>query len=101
MLIEKGIPHSKLIVVKAMAEVGKVAATASAFQGAQDLGINDLDGMCAVVMNLAPSNFFKSMTTFADHRILQDVYRTHADGKDVYLKLPVIDDVLIVSFKEQ
>jgi motility quorum-sensing regulator / GCU-specific mRNA interferase toxin len=86
--------------MKTMVEAGKVAATASAFQGARDLGINDLDGMCAVVMNLTPSNFFKSMTTVADHRIWQDAYRTQADGKDVYLKLTVIDDVLIVSFKE-
>lgn len=37
----------------------------------------------------------------ADHRIWQDVYRTRTDhGYDVYLKLTVIDDVLIVSFKE-
>lgn len=98
--MEKGTPHCKLAVAKAFVQAGKVAATASAFQGARELGINDLDGMCAVVMNLTPSNFFKSMTTFADHRIWQDVYRTQADSKDVYLKLTVIDDVLIVSFKE-
>lgn len=41
------------------------------------------------------------MPTHADHRIWQDVYRTKtARGDDVYLKLTVINDVLIVSFKE-
>jgi len=41
------------------------------------------------------------MTTHADHRIWQDVYHAKvANGDEVYLKLTVIDDVLIVSFKE-
>ena len=99
--MEKGTPHSKLPVVKAMIEAGQVRATASAFGGARGPGINDLAGMCAVVMALTPADFYKSMTTHADHRIWQDVYRTRtADGVEVYLKLTVIDDLLIVSFKE-
>jgi motility quorum-sensing regulator/GCU-specific mRNA interferase toxin len=40
------------------------------------------------------------MTTHADHRIWQDVYRPKTPAGEVYLKLTVIDDVLIVSFKE-
>ncbi len=99
--MEKSTPHCKLSVVKALVEAGKVRATASAFIGARGLGIDDLSGMCAVVMTLASTNFYKSMTTHADHRIWQDVYRAKtANGDDVYLKLTVIDDVLIVSFKE-
>ena len=99
--MEKGTPHSKLPKVKALIEAGQVRATATAFSGARGLGINDLTGMCAVVMALTPADFYKSMTTHADHRIWQDVYRTWiADGVEVYLKLTVIDDLLIVSFKE-
>jgi motility quorum-sensing regulator/GCU-specific mRNA interferase toxin len=99
--MEKGTPHCKLPVVKALIEAGQVRATASAFNGARELGINDLAGMCAVVLALNSSNFYKSMTTHADHRVWQDVYRTKtARGDEVYLKLTVIDDVLIVSFKE-
>ena len=45
--------------------------------------------------------FYKRVTTHGDHRIWQDVYRgITADGIEVYLKLTVIDDLLIVSFKE-
>ena len=44
--------------------------------------------------------YYKSMTTHADHTIWQDVYRPSTAVGDVYLKLTVIDDVLIVSFKE-
>ena len=53
-----------------------------------------------VAMALAPGDFYKSMTTHADHRIWQDVYRPMTAAGRVYLKLTVIDDVLIVSFKE-
>ena len=99
--MQKGAPHCKLPVVQALIESGRVHATASAFGGARDLGINDLAGMCAVVMSLTSADFYKSMTTHADHRIWQDVYQAKtASRADVYLKLTVIDDVLIVSFKE-
>ncbi len=99
--MEKGTPHCKLPVVKALIEAGNVSATASAFIGARELGVNDLAGMCAVVMSLTSNDFYKSMTTHADHRIWQDVYHAKtATSADVYLKLTVIDDVLIVSFKE-
>ena len=99
--MEKGAPHCKLPVVKALVEAGQVRATASAFNGARELGINDLAGMCTVVLALTSSNFYKSMTTHADHRVWQDVYCTKtASGDEAYLKLTVIDDVLIISFKE-
>jgi motility quorum-sensing regulator/GCU-specific mRNA interferase toxin len=56
--------------------------------------------MVAVVASLTMKDFYKSMTTYADHTIWQDVYRPKTSAGDVYLKLTVIDDVLIVSFKE-
>lgn len=99
--MEKGTPHCKLSVLKALIEAGQIRATASAFNGARELGINDLDGMCAVVLSLTFADFYKSMTTHADHRVWQDVYRAKtASGDEVYLKLTVIDDLLIISFKE-
>ncbi|MGE4124635.1 MAG: type II toxin-antitoxin system MqsR family toxin [Pusillimonas sp.] len=99
--MEKSTPHCKLAIVKALVEAGHVRATASAFNGARELGINNLAGMCTVVLALTSTDFYKSMTTHADHRIWQDVYRTKTtNGDEVYVKLTVIDDVLIVSFKE-
>ncbi|MEZ5608186.1 MAG: type II toxin-antitoxin system MqsR family toxin [Burkholderiaceae bacterium] len=99
--MEKNTPHCKLAVVHGLVQVGAVRATASAFVGARELGINDLTGMCEVVMSLTSAHFYKSMTTHADHRIWQDVYHAQTvQGDAVYLKLTVIDDVLIVSFKE-
>ena len=98
--MEKGVPHHKLSVVKALVEAGKVRRTYSAEASAARMGLRVSD-MLEIVKELAPANFYKSMTTHADHRVWQDVYHTKTAGGDaVYLKLTVIDDVLIVSFKE-
>ncbi len=97
--MEKWTPHCKLPVVKALVETGKVRATFTALAGGAALGL-DFEGMVGVVMALTPQDFHKSMTTHADHRIWQDVYRPMTEVGEVYLKLTVIDDVLIVSFKE-
>jgi motility quorum-sensing regulator / GCU-specific mRNA interferase toxin len=78
---------------------GKVRATVSALAGGAALGF-DFQGILQVVMELTPLDFHKSMTTHADHRIWQDVYRPCTSAGEAYLKLTVIDDVLIVSFKE-
>ena len=56
--------------------------------------------MLAVVMALTSADFHKRMTTHADHRVRQDVYRPMTPAGEVYLKLTVTDDVPIVSFKE-
>jgi motility quorum-sensing regulator / GCU-specific mRNA interferase toxin len=97
--MEKPTPHCKLAVVKALISAGKVRATHSARLGATALGLEFAD-MLAVVTALTPVDFYKSMTTHADHTVWQDVYRPSTQAGDVYLKLTVIDDVLIVSFKE-
>ena len=97
--MEKRTPHCKLSTVKALIEAGKVRTTHAARVGAIELGL-ELSDMLAVAMALTPADFYKSMTTHADHTIWQDVYRPSTQAGDVYLKLTVIDDVLIVSFKE-
>jgi len=53
-----------------------------------------------VVLALTPEDFYKSMTTYADDEVWQDVYRPTTNAGEVYLKLTVIEDVLVVSFKE-
>ena len=96
---EKAAPHCKLSVVKAMVGAGHIRTTRTVREGAVALGL-DFEGMLAVVMALTSADFHKSMTTHADHRVWQDVYRPMTPAGDVYLKLTVMDDVLIVSFKE-
>ena len=97
--MEKRNPHCKLGSIKTLVEEGRVRTTHAARAGADALGF-DFSDMLSVVMALTPADFYKSMTTHADHTIWQDVYRPSTSAGDVYLKLTVIDDVLIVSFKE-
>jgi len=97
--MEKRTPHCKLSVIKNMVQAGEVRITLSALAGGAALGF-DADGIVSVVMDLTPMDFYKSMTTHADHRIWQDVYRPETSAGAVYLKLTVVDEVLVVSFKE-
>lgn len=97
--MEKSVAHCKLVVVQALLSQDKVLTTFSARQGALELGLDE-QGIFAVVLALSDQDFYKSMTTHADHRVWQDVYRPTTPVGDVYVKLTVIDDVLIVSFKE-
>lgn len=85
--------------VKALVADGKVRATQSARFGATALGLG-LTDVLAVLVALNPDDFYKSMTTHADHTVWQDVYRPITQVGDVYVKPTVIEDVLIVSLKE-
>ncbi|MGH8226016.1 MAG: type II toxin-antitoxin system MqsR family toxin [Gammaproteobacteria bacterium] len=96
--MEKRVPQYDLEVAQAMIRESKVRATKSALAGSAELGL-DFQGMIEIVLSLTGESFHKSMTTYHDHRIWQDVYRPETVVGDVYLKLTVIDDVLIVSFK--
>lgn len=97
--MEKRTPHCPLATVKQLVDIGKIRMTASAVAGAEALGL-DRAAIVEVVKTLTPSDFYKSMTTHADHRIWQDVYKPATPVGEVYLKLTVMDDVLVVSFKE-
>ena len=97
--MEKRTPHCKLTVVKVLVEAGKVRTTHAARVGANELGLA-LSNMLDVVMALTPADFYKSMTTHADHTVWQDVYRPSTQASDLFLKLTVMYEVLIMFFKE-
>lgn len=97
--MEKKTPHCRLSEIRALIRAGRVKSTASALAGAAALDF-DFDGMIDIVMALTPADFHKSMTTYTDHHRWQDVYRVSTVAGKIYLKITVIDDVLIVSFKE-
>jgi motility quorum-sensing regulator / GCU-specific mRNA interferase toxin len=97
--MEKRKPHCSLVKVQALLKVGKVRATGSALNSAACLGL-DFDDMVMVVGNLTMQDFHKSMTTYGNNRVWQDVYHAPTKTGGIYVKLTVIDDVLIVSFKE-
>ena len=97
--MDKRSPHCPLSGVKVLIGEGKVRSTFSSLAGGAALGF-DFQEIPAVILALKPGDFYKSMTTHADNRIWQDVYRPMTPAGQVYLKLTVVEDVLIVSFKE-
>ena len=97
--MEKSVPHTKLSSVKALVRAGQVLATSSALVGAAQLGMSYSD-MVDVLLGLTPKDFYKSMTTYGDHRIWQDVYRPVVAVGRFYVKITVSANVVIVSFKE-
>ena len=78
------------------------AITTSALRDATALGF-DRAAIIATVLSMDQSMFVKSMTTFADHRIWQDVYHVPARGFLLYVKFQadVVTQFTLVSFKEK
>jgi motility quorum-sensing regulator/GCU-specific mRNA interferase toxin len=72
--VEKRTPHYDLKKVQAVvAELGVAALTRTAFDGGRELGLTSSE-MLSVVAALTRTNFYKSMTSYADSTIWQDVY---------------------------
>lgn len=60
--------------------------------------------MAAVVRALGHRNFYKSMTTHADHTVWQDVYHAMTPvGKEAYIKVTGTGDGQppVIQFKEK
>ena len=49
------------------------------------------------------SHFYKSMTSYADSRVWQDVYHVPVEGCEVYLKFTAdtVTEFKLLSFKEK
>ena len=52
-------------------------------------------------MSLINKDLSKSMTTYRDNKIWQDVYHKAIDNIDLYIKLQISDKAIVISFKER
>lgn len=57
--MEKRTPHTRLHIVQGLVAAGKVKATNTALNGADDLGLT-FDDMCSAILGLTVADFFKS-----------------------------------------
>ena len=81
--MEKRRPTYDLEAIKlAIGSIDTLAITTSAFRAATSLGF-DRRAIVDVIQSIERPMFFKSMTTFADHRVWQDVYRVPAEAYPV------------------
>jgi len=98
---EKKKPHYKLAEIQSsVKKLGAAAFTKSALDGGRDMGLTS-DEMLEVIASLGGTDFYKSMTTYADHRIWEDVYHaTTPVQKKAYIKVTLRDEAPVISFKE-
>lgn len=101
--MEKQRPHYDLPTIQAdVARLGVSAFTKSAMDGGRALGLNTTD-MLQVVSELRRSDFFKSMTTYANHAVWQDVYYPRLSvGVELYVKVTQRPEgPPVISFKRR
>ena len=100
--MEKPTPHYDLAMVQAqVARLGPAAFTKTALDGGRDMGLTTRE-MLAVIAALTRRNFHKSMTTYANHRIWQDVYYAPTPvDKEAYIKVTMRATAPVIQFKEK
>lgn len=100
--MEKRTPHYDLSRIQASVELlGAGAFTKTAMDGGRAMGLTTGE-MLQVIGSLTWRNFYKSMTTYADHRVWQDVYHTATPvRKDAYIKITSRDSAPVIQFKEK
>lgn len=101
--MDKSRPTYDLEAIKAtLGSVETLAMTSTALRDAIGLGF-DRAGVAATISGIDRRMFYKSMTTFADHRVWQDVYHIPAEGMVLYVKFQsdVVTEFRVMSFKER
>ena len=101
--MEKRRPTYDLNAIKAALDsVDRLTMTSSALRDAVALGF-DRAGVVETITTIGRTMFYKSMTTFADHRVWQDVYHVPLRGMVLYVKFQadVVTEFTVMSFKEK
>lgn len=95
-------PHYPLARTQALvARLGVAAFTKTALDGGHAMGLT-MTEMLDVVADLGRKDFYKSMTSHADHRVWQDVYHVETPvGRTAYIKLTMVAGRPVIQFKEK
>jgi motility quorum-sensing regulator/GCU-specific mRNA interferase toxin len=84
-----------------VARLGAAAFTKTVLDGGRLMGLTAAE-MLAVIAALSRRNFYKAMTTFADHRVWQDVYHAPTPVKrDAYIEIALRANAPVIPFKEK
>ena len=100
--MDKRAPHYDLSRIQAdVSRLGAAAFTKTALDGGRCMGLTTAE-MLTVIATLTRRDFYKSMTTHADHTIWQDVYHAPTPvKKDAYIKVTLRDNAPVIQFKEK
>jgi motility quorum-sensing regulator/GCU-specific mRNA interferase toxin len=85
---EKRKPHYVLSEFKALFRVENTRGiTQIAHKGAVSEGYMTVEDIEGVIDRLCSEHFYKSMTSYANHKVWQDVYKFRDEEKKLYIKL--------------
>ncbi|HBG06917.1 MAG: hypothetical protein A2075_12530 [Geobacteraceae bacterium GWC2_58_44] len=102
-MTEKRKPTYDLEAFKAaFGTVDRLALTGTALRSAASLGYGRAE-VVATIQSMRRGQFYKSMTSYADARLWQDVYHVPSPAGLLYVKFTadVITEFLLLSFKEK
>jgi motility quorum-sensing regulator / GCU-specific mRNA interferase toxin len=100
-MTEKRKPTYDLAAFKAtFDDVDKLNITSTAVRNAAALGFGRME-IVATIQTMQRAHFYKSMTSYGDHRIWQDVYHVPSEVGTLYIKFTadVVTEFLLLSFK--
>lgn len=98
--MEKYKPHHHLPTIQSLARQGVIRVVGVALRDALSLGF-DREDIIDVILSLSNKDFYKSMTSYQDQTCWHDVYRPMTEAGQLYIKLILQENVIIVSFKEK
>lgn len=99
--MEKYTPHYDLAVIKAdVRRLGAQAFTRAAKKTGEALDLS-IREMQSIIYQLKNGMLYKSMTSYADHRVWHDVYHIHSHGLEIYIKVTYCSgsNPPVISFK--
>ena len=101
--MEKWKPHYPLAEIQQVVRTRGISAfTATALSGIKRMRITR-DEAINIVLTLTLHEFYKSMTTFDDSRVWQDVYHAETtSGLVAYIKVTLRENgAIVIQFKEK
>jgi motility quorum-sensing regulator/GCU-specific mRNA interferase toxin len=102
-MTEKRRPTYDLLAIKhAFRSPSHLVATATALRSAAALGFDRRD-IVRTIQGLEWRHFYKSMTSYADSRVWQDVYHAPSEAGVLYVKFveDAVSEFRLLSFKEK
>lgn len=102
-MTEKRKPTYDIEAFKAtFSSVEKLAITGKALRSAAELGFGR-EEIVGIIQTIQRQHFYKSMTSYADSRLWQDVYHVPSPIGTLYIKFTsdVVTEFLLLSFKEK
>lgn len=99
--MEKRVAHHDLsTVIVVVRQSGAAAFTKTALDGGRQMGLT-LAEMVEAVCSLTRRDFLKSMTTYADSKVWQDVYHAQTPAGKAYVKITLrASGAPVIQFKE-